>query len=40
MRDVPLRQQTEYAVETRHTFQLKQHFDQELAAAENGNFSS
>ena len=37
MRDVPLRQQTEYAVEDADiTFQLKQHFDQELAAAENG----
>ena len=37
MRDVPLEQQTEYAVEdTDITFQLKQHFDQELAAAENG----
>ena len=39
MRYVPLRQQTEYAVEDADiTFQLKQHFDQELAAAENGNF--
>ena len=37
MRDVPLEQQTEYAVEDADiTFQLKQHFDQELAAAENG----
>ena len=37
MRDVPLRQQTEYAVEDADiTFQLKQHFDHELAAAENG----
>lgn len=37
MRYVPLRQQTEYAVEDADiTFQLKQHFDQELAAAENG----
>ena len=36
MRDVPLEQQTEYAVEDADiTFQLKQHFDQELAAAEN-----
>ena len=36
-RDVPLEQQTEYAVEDADiTFQLKQHFDQELAAAENG----
>ena len=37
MRDVPLSQQTEYAVEDADiTFQLKQHFDHELAAAENG----
>ena len=37
MRDVPLEQQTEYAVDDADiTFQLKQHFDQELAAAENG----
>ena len=37
IRDVPLEQQTEYAVEDADiTFQLKQHFDQELAAAENG----
>ena len=37
MRDVPLEQQTEYAVEDADiTLQLKQHFDQELAAAENG----
>ena len=37
MRDVPLEQQTEYAVEDADiTFQLKQHFDQEPAAAENG----
>ena len=37
MRDVLLEQQTEYAVEDADiTFQLKQHFDQELAAAENG----
>ena len=37
MRDVPLRQQTEYAVEDADiTFQLKQHFDHELEAAENG----
>ena len=37
MRDVPLDQQTEYAVEDADiTLQLKHHFDQELAAAENG----
>ena len=37
MRDVPLDKQTEYAVEDADiTFQLKQFFDQELAAAENG----
>ena len=36
MRDVPLDKQTEYAVEDADiTFQLKQFFDQELAAAEN-----
>ena len=37
MRDVPLDQQTQYAVEDADvTLQLKQHFDQELNAAENG----
>ena len=37
MRDVPLEKQTEYAVEDADiTLQLKQFFDQELAAAENG----
>ena len=37
MRDVPLEQQTEYAVEDADiTLQLKQFFDRELAAAENG----
>ena len=37
MRDVPLDKQTEYAVEDADiTLQLKQFFDQELAAAENG----
>lgn len=37
MRDVPLNQQTQYAVEDADvTLQLKQHFDQELNAAENG----
>ena len=37
MRDVPLDKQTEYAVEDADiTFQLKQFFDQELDAAENG----
>ena len=35
MRDVPLEQQTEYAVEHADiTFQLKQHFEKEMAAAE------
>lgn len=38
MRDVALDQQTEYAVEDADiTFQLKQYFDAELAAAENAN---
>ncbi|MEN8846031.1 MAG: DNA polymerase I [Candidatus Arcticimaribacter sp.] len=37
MREVPLEKQTEYAVEDADiTLQLKQFFDQELAAAENG----
>ncbi len=37
MREVPLAQQCEYAVEDADiTLQLKHHFDQELAAAENG----
>lgn len=37
MRDVPLAQQTEYAVEDADiTLQLKHHFDTELDAAENG----
>ena len=37
MRDVPLEKQTEYAVEDADiALQLKQFFDQELAAAENG----
>ena len=37
MRDVPIAQQCEYAVEDADiTLQLKHHFDQELAAAENG----
>lgn len=38
MRDVPLDAQTEYAVEDADiTLQLKQYFDKELAAADNGN---